>query len=150
MGCLYPFGQAGDQRQNSDQTPAPTRRAPKLARSKKFCRGRERYDVFGPKGGTQRNQTLWIPNVQIYMCCATYRAGESSSAAADTPMHRHLFCAVFSHVLATAVSVGFGRRADETRKNGDKHNTTHPRSTCLNLLKHALLQWQPFDRTRLA
>ena len=38
------------------------------------------YDVFGPKGGTQRNQNLWIPNVQIYMCCATCRAGESSNS----------------------------------------------------------------------
>jgi len=22
---------------------------------------------FGPKGGTQRNQNLWIPNVQLYI-----------------------------------------------------------------------------------
>ena len=96
MGCLYPFGQAGDQRQNSDQTPAPTRRAPKLARSKKFCRGRERYDVFGPKGGTQRNQNLWIPNVQIYRCCATreFERSQRRQAGIRPPS----FCAVFSHV----------------------------------------------------
>ena len=51
--------------------------SPKITRSKLPWSG---YDVFGPKGGTQRNQNLWIPNVQIYMCCATCRAGESSNS----------------------------------------------------------------------